>query len=281
MMNNRVMVRETRCRDTIFRWGSRTYVMGIVNVSADSFSGDGVASAEHAVAQAKRFSDDGADIIDIGGESSRPGAEPVSVDEELRRVIPVVQRICAEVSLPVSVDTYKYEVARAALDAGAHMLNDIWALRDVRLAGLAAERHVPIILMSNQRSKQKRRIIPAILTDLKRAIGQALEYGVPGENIIIDPGVGFGKTFEQNCEIVRRLFEIRKLNQPVLLGTSRKSMLGLVLDLPPDQRVEGTAATVAIGIAHGADIVRVHDVREMVRVCRMSDAITRQSRKVM
>jgi len=274
-MNGMVKVKETRCRDTLFRWGAKTYVMGIINVSPDSFSGDGIDTIERAQAQAQKFYADGADIIDIGGESTRPGAQPVSIAEEIQRVIPAVKRISREVPIPVSVDTYKYEVARAALDAGAHMLNDIWTLKDTRLAGLAAERKVPIVIMSNQRDQQQRYIIPAVLADLKRAISQAIENGMPRENIIIDPGIGFGKTLEQNCEIVRRLGELKSLKQPILLGTSRKSMIGLVLDLPADQRLEGTAATVAIGIAGGADIVRVHDVKAMIRVCKMSDAIIR------
>ncbi len=276
-MNGATKIKETRCRNTVFRWGLKTYVMGIVNVSPDSFSGDGIVTVDRALSQAREFYADGADIIDIGGESTRPGSQPISDAEEIHRVIPAVRRISQELPIPVSVDTYKYEVARAALDAGAHMINDIRALRDIRLAGLAAERKVPIVLMSNQRNQQERHIMPAILADLRRAIDMAVKNGVSRENIIIDPGIGFGKTLEQNCEIVRRLDELKKLKQPVLLGTSRKSMIGLVLDLPADQRLEGTAATVAIGIAGGADIVRVHDVRAMIRVSKMSDAIVRRS----
>ena len=250
--------------------------MGIINVSPDSFSGDGLATVDAAVAQAQRFVDEGADILDIGGESTRPNSAPISVNEELRRVIPVLERLAGKVKVPLSVDTYKYEVARRALDAGAEMLNDIWGLKlEPRLAKLAAERKVPIILMSNQRDKPVKDIVPAVISDLKRAIDLALAAGVPWENIIVDPGVGFGKTLEQNLELVRRLDEIKVLGRPVLLGTSRKSMIGLVLDLPAEQRLEGTAASVAIGIAGGADIVRVHDVKEMMRVCKMSDAIVR------
>ncbi|MBM3183571.1 MAG: dihydropteroate synthase [Chloroflexi bacterium] len=260
----------------MFRWGERTYVMGIVNVSPDSFSGDGLSTVELAVAQGKRFAENGVDIIDVGGESTRPNSNPISIDEELRRVIPVLEKLAAEVNVPLSVDTYKYEVARRALDAGAQMLNDIWGLKaEPKLAVLAAKRNVPIILMSNQRDKQQRHIVPAVLSDLKRAIDLALDAGVKWEDIIIDPGIGFGKTLEQNLELVRRLDELRALGRPILLGTSRKSMIGLVLDLPLDQRVEGTAASVAIGIAKGADIIRVHDVHQMMRVCRMSDAIVR------
>lgn len=250
--------------------------MGIVNVSPDSFSGDGLNSVEAAVAQAQRFVDEGVDMLDVGGESTRPNSAPITVDEELRRVIPVLERLAGKVEVPLSVDTYKLEVARRALDAGAEMINDVWGLKqEPKLAELAAQRGVPIILMSNQRDEPQRNIVPAVLSDLKRAIDLALDAGVPWENIIIDPGVGFGKTLEQNLELVRRIDELKALGRPVLLGTSRKSMIGLVLDLPPEQRLEGTAASVAIGIANGADIIRVHDVREMMRVCRMSDAIIR------
>jgi dihydropteroate synthase len=266
----------TRCGKTTFRWGERTYVMGIINVSPDSFSGDGLASVDAAVAQAQRFIAEGADMLDVGGESTRPNSSPITVDEELRRVIPVLERLAGKVEVPLSVDTYKLEVARRALDTGAEMLNDIWGLKqEPRLAKLAAEAGVPMILMSNQRDKPVKNIVPAVLSDLKRAIDLALDAGVPWENIIIDPGIGFGKTLEQNLELVGRLGELKVLGRPILLGTSRKSMIGLVLELPPEQRLEGTAASIAIGIAGGADIVRVHDVKEMMRVSKMSDAIVR------
>jgi len=266
----------TRCGKTTFHWGERTYVMGIINVSPDSFSGDGLNTVEAAVAQAQHFVAEGVDVLDVGGESTRPNSSPISVDEELRRVIPVLERLAGKTGVPLSVDTYKFDVALRAVDAGAEMLNDIWGLKqEPRLAALAAERAVPIILMSNQRDKPQKNIIPAVIADLKRAIDLALDAGVPWENIIVDPGVGFGKTLEQNLELVRRLDELKILGRPVLLGTSRKSMIGLVLELPPEQRLVGTAASVAIGIARGADIIRVHDVKEMIRVCRMSDAIIR------
>lgn len=253
--------------------------MGIINVSPDSFSNDGLDSVDKAIARAHRFVEEGADIIDVGGESTRPGSGSISVDEELRRVIPVLKRIVREIEIPISVDTYKLDVARQALDTGVHMLNDIWGLKhEPGLARLAAERGVPIVLMSNQRDKSCRRIMPAVISDLKRAIDTALDAGVAWENIIIDPGVGFGKTLEQNLEILDKLDRIKTLGRPILLATSRKSMIGLTLDLPPEQRIEGTAATVAIGIARGADIVRVHDIKEMLRVCRMSDAIIRDTR---
>ncbi len=266
----------THCGKTTFYWGERTYAMGIVNVSPDSFSGDGLDSVDAAVAQAQRFVTEGVDILDVGGESTRPGSSPISVDEELRRVIPVLERLIGKVKVPLSVDTYKFDVARKALDAGAEMINDIWGLKlEPRLAELAAERGAPIILMSNQRDKPRRNIVSAVIEDLKRSIDLALDSGVPWENIIVDPGIGFGKTLEQNLELARRLDELKVLGRPILLGTSRKSMIGLILDLPPEQRLEGTAATIAIGITKGADMVRLHDVREMIRVCRMSDAIIR------
>lgn len=279
----------TRCGKSEFRWGDRTYLMGIINVSPDSFSGDGASDIDTALAQACRFVEEGADILDIGGESTRPGSNPISTDEELRRVIPVVEKLAQEISVPLSVDTYKLEVARQALNAGANMINDIWGLqKEPGLAELAAQKGVPIALMSNQRDSPCHDIMPAVISDLKRAIKQALIAGVPWENIIVDPGIGFGKTQEQNLEVLQRLEELKALGRPILLGSSRKSFIGWVLDLTPeqrsnkvtfvppgDQRLEGTAATIAIGIAKGADIVRVHDVNEMARVCKMSDAIVR------
>jgi dihydropteroate synthase len=264
--------------------------MGIINLSPDSFSGDGVADVEAAVAKAERLATEGADIIDIGGESTRPGSTPLPVDEELNRVIPVLEKLTRKMSVPLSVDTYKLEVARHALDAGASMINDIWGLKkEPRLAKLAAQRKIPLVLMSNQRgSPPCHDIISEVISDLQRAIEQALSIGMPWENIIIDPGIGFGKTQPQNLEILRRLEELKTLGRPILLGSSRKSVIGWVLDLtseqrlegtafvpPADQRLEGTAATVALGIAKGVDIVRVHDVKQMARVCRMSDAIVR------
>src|SRR4030043_1502779 len=232
----------TRCGKTAFHWGERTYVMGIVNVSPDSFSGDGLDSVDAAVAQAQRFVTGGVDMLDVGGESTRPDSSPISVDGELRRVIPVLERLTGKVKVPLSVDTYKLDVARRALDAGAEMINDIWGLKkEPRLAALAAERDVPIILMSNQREDTQRNIVPAVIPDREGAIGLALRSGVPWENIIVDPGIGFGKTLEQNLELVRRLDELKVLGRPILLGTSRKSMIGLGRDWPPEQRLEGTA----------------------------------------
>jgi len=264
--------------------------MGIINLSPDSFSGDGISDLESAVAQAHRLVAEGADILDVGGESTRPDSAPVSVDEEIKRVIPVIERLSPEVSVPLSIDTYKSEVARRALEAGAAMLNDQWGLkRDPKLAELAAEKGVPLILMSNQRDKGGydagvRRdtayygdVMDEVTSSLRNSLDLALRLGVPGESIILDPGIGFGKTWRQELEIIRRLGELKSLGRPILVGTSRKSFIGLVLDLPADQRVEGTAATISIAIANGADMVRVHDVKQMVRVCRMSDAIVRPS----
>jgi dihydropteroate synthase len=279
-MSNKLSLNTTRCGNTDFRWGERTYIMGIINMSPDSFSGDGFGSdAGKAILQAERFIAEGADIIDIGGESTRPGSQPTAPDEEINRVIPVIERLAAEISAPISIDTGKSAVARRALEAGASMINDVWGLKqDSELARVAAEAGVPIILTSNQRNESCRQdIMTEVIADLEKSIALAEKAGVVEKNIIIDPGIGFGKSLEQNLEIIRRLAELKSLNTPILLGTSRKSVIGLVLDLPPDQRLEGTAATVAIGIANGADIIRVHDVKQMARVCRMSDAIIRRS----
>jgi dihydropteroate synthase len=273
--------------DHRLEWGQKTYVMGIINVTPDSFAGDGLVDASltpeeitaRAVAQAQRFAAEGATMIDVGGESTRPNFAPVSIEEELARVIPVIQALRS--SLPadilISIDSYKPEVARQALDAGATIINDIWALRhDDEMAALASERAVPVILMANMRGIEKREIVSDVMRFLAGSIDRALAAGVAWERIIIDPGIGFGTTPQENLTLLRRLGELRALGRPILLGVSRKSTIGLVLGgLPPEQRVEGTAAAVALGIAQGADIVRVHDVREMMRVVIMSDAITR------
>ena len=278
----------TRCGNTEFRWGERTYVMGIINLSPDSFSGDGITGIEAAVTQARRFVSDGADILDIGGESTRPGSAPVTIHDEIKRVVPVIERLVSEVSAPLSIDTYKSEVARQALEAGATMINDQWGLKqDQRLAELAAKWGVPIVLMSNQRDKggydvgvqrdtaYYEDVMVEVISSLQKSLELALKLGVPRENVILDPGIGFGKTWQQELAIIRRLEEMKELDRPILIGPSRKSFIKMVLDLPVDERLEGTAAAVAIGIAKGADIVRVHDVQQMVRVCRMSDAIVR------
>jgi len=267
----------SRIGGVTFNWGMRTYIMGIINLSTDSFSGDGLDNVDAAVEQARRFVDDGADLLDIGGESTRPGAEPISAEEEIRRVVPVIRRLADKLQVPLSVDTYKPEVARQALEAGAHMLNNVWGLKkEGALAGLAARYGVPIILMSNQRDNPPVDIFPAVVKDLASGIEKATRAGIKPGNIIIDPGIGFGKTPDQNLELIGSLGRLKNLGKPVLLGTSRKSVIGLTLGLPENDRLEGTAATVAIGIAAGADIIRVHDVKAMARVARMSDAITRR-----
>ena len=270
------------CRGASFRWGVRTYVMGVVNVSPDSFSGDGIGDdVQAAVDCARRLEEEGADIIDVGGESTRafagrPQYTPISDEEELQRIIPVLERLVPQVSVPVSVDTYKSGVARRALEAGVSMLNDIWGLKhDPALAEVAASFNVPIILMHNQAGTYYQDLLSEMKASLGRSVRQALDAGVPEEMIILDPGIGFGKTPEHNLEVLRRLKEFKALGYPLLIGPSRKSFIGLVLDLPVDQRIEGTAATVALSIANGVDIVRVHDVQAMVRVARMTDAIVR------
>jgi dihydropteroate synthase len=258
-------------------WGRRTYVMGVINLTPDSFSGDGLGSDMPAIVeQALRFEAEGADILDVGAESTRPGSTLITAEEELARLVPALEAIVSRVRLPVSVDTYKSSVARQAIQAGAVLINDVWGLKaDPHIADVAAETGVPLILMHNQENRQYRDLLPDILASLSHSAQLARRAGVPAENIIVDPGIGFGKTPEHNLEILRRLGEFKGLGYPLLVGTSRKSTIGLVLDLPPDQRVEGTAATVALAIASGADIVRVHDVQQMVRVCRMADAVVR------
>ena len=269
-----------------FEWGSRTYVMGIVNVTPDSFSGDGLAGdVDAAVKQALAFEAQGADIVDVGGESSRPpgsvygeGAATVSVDEELASVMPVLERLRGELHIPVSVDTTKPEVARRAVAAGASLINDVWGLqRDPELADVAAQTGTPIVLMHNQLGTTYHDLIPDVIQSLSASVDAALNRGVPRERVIVDPGFGFGKTPAHNLELIRRLRDIKTaLGLPVLVGVSRKSTIGTVLGgLPPEERLEGTAAAVALSIANGADIVRVHDVQAMTRVARMSDAIVR------
>jgi dihydropteroate synthase len=266
-------------RDRQFVWGSRTYVMGVINISPDSFSGDGLGrDVEAAVQQGRRFEEEGADILDVGGESTRPGFEPVSTAEEVERVIPVIHRLVRETSLPVSIDTAKVEVAeRAIKEAGAHMINDIWGFRQdgERMALLVAETGLPAVIMHNQRGRPFHDVVGDLLEGLGESLRIARLAGIPAERLIIDPGFGFGWTEEQSLEILRRLAELRVLGRPILIGTSRKSTIGKVLDLPVEERLEGTAATIAIAIANGADIVRVHDVKAMVRVARMTDAIVR------
>jgi len=278
----------------LFTWGQRTYVMGILNVTPDSFSGDGLAGdPETAVAQGLRLVTEGADILDVGGESTRPGATPVPAAEELRRVLPVIERLAQAVDVPISIDTYKAEVARQALAAGAGLVNDVWALRaDPDLAAVVAAAGVPVILMHNrshpqwiarpqghgehQRGVEHGDLLADICRELQESVELARRAGIAEEKIIVDPGLGFGKSKEQNLEVMDRLGELQGLGRPILVGPSRKSTIGLVLNLPPEQLMEGTAAAVAVCIARGADIVRVHDVQPMVLVARMTDAIVRR-----
>ncbi|HSQ39376.1 MAG TPA: dihydropteroate synthase [Anaerolineales bacterium] len=291
-----------RVANHIFDWGSRTYVMGILNVTPDSFSGDGLLSLIEAedpmqpmLDQARRFLAAGCDILDVGGESTRPGSRPVDAFAEKKRVVPAIRSLAR--TFPdtlISVDTYKAEVAEAAINAGAHIINDVWALRgDPDLAPLAAKQNMPVVLMHNRSDpasvEVKERLGNAytgseyenLIEDVKRELMDSVDIarraGIPDERIILDPGIGFGKTVDHNLELIRRLEEIRALGFPVLLGPSRKSFIGYTLDLPPSQRVEGTAAAVAVGIARGADIVRVHDVETISRTVKMTDAIVRTS----
>ena len=270
-----------------FVWGTRTYIMGVINVSPDSFSGDGLGNVDDAVEQARRFVDEGAHIIDVGGQSTRPGKnateagfDEISAQEEIRRVVPVIERMRAIVHAPISVDTYKPAVARAALGAGADMLNDIWGFRrDHEIARIAAEHMVPAIVMHNQRGYAATDVMAAIIEGLEESLRIAANAGPPRERLIVDPGFGFGWRPEQNMEMLRRLAELRALGLPILVGTSRKSTIGAVLGgAAVEDRVFGTAASVAIAIANGADIVRVHDVAEMKQVAMVTDAIVRGDR---
>lgn len=287
-----------------FQWGKRTYIMGIINITPDSFSGDGLlrdvtddenmeAVVGNALNQARRFVNAGVDILDIGGESTRPGAQPASLEQEMAHVIPVIGAIASELDTLISVDTYKAPVAEAALQAGAHMVNDIWGLHaDPEMAGVVAKYRVPVILMHNRSSwvnaEVKERLggryvgipyddlIKDICDELMESVDLAHQAGIGDEKIILDPGIGFGKTVEQNLELLDRIPEIRRLGYPLLSGPSRKSFIGYTLDLPPDQRLEGTLAAVTVSIVRGADIVRVHDVEQAIRVVRMTDAIVRR-----
>jgi len=259
--------------------------MGILNVTPDSFSDGGLyASVESAVEHAERMVSEGADIIDVGGESTRPGAESVPAEDEIRRILPVIEKLTKITKIPISIDTYKSSVARRALEAGACIINDISALRgDPDMAYVAAEAGVSVALMHMKGTPKDMQVNPhyddpinEITSFFRERIQAAVDAGISPDQIIIDPGIGFGKTAEHNLEIIRRLREFKSLGKPILIGTSRKSFIGKVLDLPVDDRLEGTAATVAVSICNGADIVRVHDVKEMLRVARMTDAIMRE-----
>ncbi len=307
-MSGRAKLGETRIGPRVFRWGTRTFVMGIINVTPDSFSGDGllpadVADAEGAgrvdgpvaengpagaddpavdavaaaVAQARAMAGEGADMLDVGGESTRPGHAPVDVDEEIRRVIPVVRAIRdALPDMPLTIDTTKPSVADAALAAGADAINDVWGVaEDDTLSRIAAQRRVPIVLMHNRAEPHYEDLMSEIVADLAAAIDRALASGVPAAHVLVDPGFGFGKTPGHNLALLRELGTVRRLGRPILLGTSRKSTLGRILDLPPEERVEATLATTVLGIAAGVDVVRVHDVRANVRAARVADAVVR------
>lgn len=271
--------------------------MGIVNVTPDSFSGDGVMDVDAAVAQGLRFVEQGADILDVGGESTRPGSARVDLDQELQRVLPVIEQLAARVTIPISIDTFRAPVAKRALDAGATWVNDVWALtRDADLANVVAANEAYVVLMHNRDATpiagalgghyanveyDTNDIVQAVAAGLAQRVEYAERAGISRRKIIIDPGIGFGKGLEQNLEILRRLRELKTFSAfegvPLLVGTSRKSVVGLTLNLPVEERLEGTLATLALSIAQGADIVRVHDVQAAVRACRMTDAIVRQS----
>jgi dihydropteroate synthase len=264
-----------------FAWGERTYVMGILNVTPDSFSGDGLLRDPEpvaaALAQAQAMVAAGADLLDVGGASSRPGHAPIGMEEEIGRVVPVVRAIAQALpGTPISVDTTSPTVAEAALAAGAHLLNDVWGVADDdALMRVAAEHNVPIVLMHNREAARYRNLLAEVVADLWRALDRALDAGVPWDHLVIDPGFGFGKTPEHNLALLAGLDELRVLRRPLLLGTSRKSTLGKLLDLPADQRVEVTAASTVLGVVAGADIVRVHDVAANVRAARVADAVRR------
>jgi dihydropteroate synthase len=276
----------TRIGPRTFRWGERTYIVGILNITPDSFSGDGLAAENpaapgevvaRAVAQARAMVADGADLLDIGGESTRPGHAVVAAREEIARIVPVVRAIRADLpDVPLSIDTTKASVAVAALDAGADLLNDVWGVApELDLARLAAERGVPLILMHNRAEARYTNLLAEVIADLWRAIERAVAAGCALDSLIVDPGFGFGKTPDHNLELLRRLPELHVLGRPIMLGTSRKSTLGLVLDLPAGERLEATLATTALAATAGIDLIRVHDVRANVRAARLTDAIVR------
>ncbi|OGO25599.1 MAG: dihydropteroate synthase [Chloroflexi bacterium RBG_16_51_16] len=297
-----------------FQWGSRTYIMGILNITPDSFSGDGLLKGREqseaidfnsadldtrpALEQARSAIDAGVDILDVGGESTRPGSAPLSIDQELERVVPVIRDLHATFpDVLISIDTYKARVAEEGFKEGAQILNDVWGLRaDPELAGMAARYKAPVVLMHNRSNPasvevranlggayigaQYENLVEDVKRELLDSVGLAHAAGIPDSSIILDPGIGFGKTVEHNLELINRLGELRLLGYPILLGPSRKSFIGFTLDLPADQRIEGTGAAIAVGIVRGADMVRVHDVKPMVRISRMTDALVRRNDRV-
>lgn len=276
------------CAGKKLEFGKRTLIMGVLNVTPDSFSDGGHYNTfDSALAHADRMVSEGADIIDVGGESSRPGAEPVSEDEEKRRVLPLIEEFARRYEAPISIDTCKPSVARAAVDSGASIINDITALADSDMVHVAADAKVGVVLMHMQGTPRTMQVSPhydslisEIANFLSERVKKAVCGGISPDRLIIDPGFGFGKKYEHNLEILRRLKEFKSLGKPILVGTSRKSFIGMTLDLPVEDRVEGTAATVAVAIMNGADIVRVHDVKQMKRVAKMTDAICRQCNSI-
>ncbi|PGE94079.1 dihydropteroate synthase [Bacillus pseudomycoides] len=266
---------DLRCGEYTLDLNTKTLIMGILNVTPDSFSdGGNYDEMNAAVSHAREMVSNGADIIDIGGESTRPGFAKVSVEEELGRVIPMIQAVSKEVKVPISIDTYKAEVAKQAIEAGAHIINDIWGAKaEPKIAEVAAHYNVPIILMHNRDNTNYRNLIADMIADLYESVKIAKGAGVPDENIVLDPGIGFAKTPEQNLEAMRNLEKLHVLGYPVLLATSRKSFIGHVLDLPVEERVEGTGASICLGIDKGCEMIRVHDVKEMARMAKMMDAM--------
>ncbi|HEK9103466.1 dihydropteroate synthase [Bacillus pfraonensis] len=264
-----------RCGEYTLDLNKKTLIMGILNVTPDSFSdGGNFDEVNAAISHAKAMVEAGADIIDIGGESTRPGFAKVSVEEELGRVIPMIQAVSKEVKVPISIDTYKAEVAKQAIEAGAHIINDIWGAKaEPKIAEVAAHYNVPIILMHNRENTNYRNLMADMIADLYESVKIAKDAGVSDENIILDPGIGFAKTPEQNLEAMRNLEQLHVLGYPVLLATSRKSFIGHVLDLPVEERVEGTGASICLGIEKGCEMIRVHDVKEMARMAKMMDAM--------
>lgn len=275
-MQTEIYKRSYVCGETTLTLGERTLVMGILNVTPDSFSDGGkYNSPDRAVAHALQLVADGADMIDLGGESTRPGHDPVGEQQELERVIPVIEALHREIPhIPLSIDTYKARVAEEALKAGAHILNDIWGFkREPEMASVAAAYHCPVILMHNRDNRNYRHLIEDMKADLQESILIAKQAGVREDMIILDPGIGFAKDYQENLEVMGQLDLLVELGYPVLLGTSRKSFIRTALELGPDEVVHGTAATVALGIAQGCQIMRVHDVKEIAQTVRMCDTI--------
>jgi dihydropteroate synthase len=279
MYEKKALNKTVRIGQAEFCWGERTYIMGIINLSPDSFSGDGIRGAEEALLLAKQLFDEGADILDVGGEFNPRVTNRLQQRKNCGGCIPVIEQLAAEINIPVSVDTCKPEVAARAIKAGASLLNSVAGLNtDQGMLTLVAREGIPVILTANQRGKQIIDVTKSTIAELNILVERAIEEGVSTDKIVVDPGIGFGKSPDQNLEIIRRLAEIKALGLPVLVGPSRKSFIGHVLDLPENDRVEGTAAAVAIAIVGGADIVRVHDVKVISRISRMSDAIVRSKK---